>query len=508
MKNKQPHPLIDHIKLSDLQRKVLWIFIGMILLSRLITIIEIPLMDTTEARYGEIARKMVETNDWITPQFDYGVWFWGQPPLHTWVSALGMKLFGVSAFAARIFIFVSGCGLLALLYRWVQREKGRGYALVGTAVLASSGLFYVAMGSVMTDLVMTCGTCLSMIAFWNALRHDPDNNPHPRRRLWGYLFFVGLAIGLLAKGPAATVLTAIPIFLWVLLSNQWVRTWKDIPWLTGGALALVITLPWYIAAELKTPGFIEYFIVGEHYQRFVVSGWEGDLYGSAHDHKKGAIWLYALMCFLPWTPMILAPLLRFKKMLPQLKPRSNPWLFYLLCWAVSTMLFFTMATNILPTYVITGVPAGCFLAIELWVITRDTPLTRKRSTVRFFAGSAIVSLILYGGAFLVLEFDSARIERKSQVVVVAKTQELREGTDGGLYYFSKRPFSAEFYSQGKAVLIKNEDQLDEVLSNGTRDCVVIKHRQRIPDQLATSFTFIEKMGKRAIYYENAPEVSE
>ena len=365
MKNKLTPYLIDHIKLSDLQRKLLWVFIGMILLSRLITIVEIPLMDTTEARYGEIARKMVETNDWITPQFDYGVWFWGKPPLHTWVSALGMKLFGVSAFAARIFIFVSGCGLLALLYRWVQREKGRGYALVGTAVLASSGLFYVAMGSVMTDLVMTCGTCLSMIAFWNALRDDPDNNPHPRRRLWGYLFFVGLAIGLLAKGPAATVLTAIPIFLWVLFSNQWVRTWKDIPWLTGGALALVITLPWYIAAELKTPGFIEYFIVGEHYQRFVVSGWEGDLYGSAHDHKKGAIWLYALMCFLPWTPMILAPLLRFKKMLPQLKPRSNPWLFYLLCWAVSPMLFFTMATNILPTYVITGVPAGCFLAIEL-----------------------------------------------------------------------------------------------------------------------------------------------
>jgi 4-amino-4-deoxy-L-arabinose transferase-like glycosyltransferase len=34
-------------------------------------------MDTSEARYAEMARKMVELNDWITPMFDYGVPFWG-----------------------------------------------------------------------------------------------------------------------------------------------------------------------------------------------------------------------------------------------------------------------------------------------------------------------------------------------------------------------------------------------------------------------------------------------
>ena len=33
----------------------------------------VPLMDTTEARYGETGRIMAELNDWITPWFDYGV---------------------------------------------------------------------------------------------------------------------------------------------------------------------------------------------------------------------------------------------------------------------------------------------------------------------------------------------------------------------------------------------------------------------------------------------------
>lgn len=72
----------------------------------------VPVKDTTEARYAEIARKMLETGDWITPQFEYGVPFWGKPPLHTWLSAAGMGAFGVNEFAARLPIFALACALL------------------------------------------------------------------------------------------------------------------------------------------------------------------------------------------------------------------------------------------------------------------------------------------------------------------------------------------------------------------------------------------------------------
>ena len=61
----------------------------------------VPLMDKTEARYAEIARIMEETNNWITPQIDYGVPFWAKPPLSTWLSALSIKTFGVNEFAVR-----------------------------------------------------------------------------------------------------------------------------------------------------------------------------------------------------------------------------------------------------------------------------------------------------------------------------------------------------------------------------------------------------------------------
>ncbi|WP_413691509.1 hypothetical protein [Psychromonas sp. KJ10-2] len=51
------------------------IFISVIMLIRLVSLQLYPLMDTTEARYGEMARLMVETNNWITPLFNYDVPF-------------------------------------------------------------------------------------------------------------------------------------------------------------------------------------------------------------------------------------------------------------------------------------------------------------------------------------------------------------------------------------------------------------------------------------------------
>ena len=67
-------------------RAILW-GLFLLLAVRVAAMIWVPLTDPTEARYAEIARKMVETGNWITPQFDYGVPFWAKPPLHTWLSA-------------------------------------------------------------------------------------------------------------------------------------------------------------------------------------------------------------------------------------------------------------------------------------------------------------------------------------------------------------------------------------------------------------------------------------
>ncbi len=64
---------------------------------------------------------------------------------------------------------------------------------------------------------------------------------------------------------------------------------------------LLVAAPWYLLAELKTPGFLEYFLLGEHWQRFVTAGWDGDRYGNAHAYPYGSVWLFLLAAAFPWS---------------------------------------------------------------------------------------------------------------------------------------------------------------------------------------------------------------
>ena len=83
-------------------RNPLVLLVFAVAVARLIMLGSYPLMDTTEARYGDIGRMMAESGDWITPWFRPGVPFWGKPPLSFWCTALSFKLFGVNEFTARL----------------------------------------------------------------------------------------------------------------------------------------------------------------------------------------------------------------------------------------------------------------------------------------------------------------------------------------------------------------------------------------------------------------------
>lgn len=488
---------VTDMKLTNLQRKWLWGFLALIALLRVLLIFQMPFTDTTEARYAEIARKMVETNDWVTPQFDYGVPFWGKPPLHTWVSAIGMKIFGVGHFGARVFIFLITVATLWMLYAWAKSFKGRDYALIGITVLSSSALFYLASGAVMTDMVMAAGVFLSMAGFYAAV------SGQRYARLWGYLFFVGLGVGMLAKGPVAVVLAAIPIGMWVLLKNRWVDTWRNLPWVVGSLLTACIFLPWYVAAEIKTPGFLEYFIVGEHLHRFLESGWKDDLYGRGHSEVRGMIWVFWLAAALPWSFFIVAPLRWGGRLYRGVKSEEDGWSLYLLCWALSPMLFFTMANNIIATYVITGLPAASFLVIDLWRYAGGGQQTIETRVIRFFTATASVALILFTSVCAAVIIGGVSVVKKSEMYLVQRMEALRDHGSGDLYIWRKRLYSAEFYTAGNVHTIESVEALQGLLGNSQRDFLAIRKDRvhEVPEELLLNFEFEGGIGKDALYYE-------
>ncbi len=420
-------------------RSLLLIVLVVVVLTRLASLGLYPLIDTTEARYGEMARKMLETGNWISPQWDYGVPFWGKPPLSFWAAAASMAVFGVNEFAARFATFVFALATAALFWRWPHEPAPRGAgAMAAALVLLSSVLGFLIAGAVATDVFMVFGMTLSMVGFWNAL-HTPGSAD----RWW---FFVGLAVGLLAKGPVALVMSAIALGLWLAWTRDWRAIWYGLPWLRGLLLTAVLTLPWYLAAESATPGFLSYFIIGEHWQRFTQPGWTGDLYGNGHMRMRGSIWLYAAGAALPWTVVALG-LLRRKAVSESVRrPAPDAQMAYLVCWVLAPLVLFTMARNILEAYALPALPALALITARL-VMERDA----KGASSRVWLLGLMMPIIACG----LLAFGRDGIEERSQRKLLAREQ----GNDAPLVYLYKRPFSGQFYSAGRALEARDSTEI-------------------------------------------------
>ncbi|MFN9056873.1 MAG: ArnT family glycosyltransferase, partial [Cyanobacteriota bacterium] len=102
-------------------------------------------MDKTEALFVEVGHQMLVRNDWITPWwngerfFDYPVWGY-------WMVALSFRLFGVTAWAARLPVALAASAVVVavyvLVFHWghanerLQDRLGRGAVAAG--VLATS----------------------------------------------------------------------------------------------------------------------------------------------------------------------------------------------------------------------------------------------------------------------------------------------------------------------------------------------------------------------------------
>lgn len=416
--------------------------IASLLIVRLASLGLYPLFDTTEARYGEIARIMFETKNWVTPQFDYNIPFWGKPPLHTWMSAASFSVFGVSEFTARLPHFIAGVLIVLMIYRFTLEVSNRQKALIAAMVLCSCLGFIVAIGMVMTDTALLLAITLAMTSFWHCFNGRSS-------QFYGNLFFSALGIGMLAKGPVAIVLIGISLVSWALYTKQLRRGLACLPWLTGLFLFSAITLPWYIWAELRTPGFINYFIVGEHFYRFVESGWSGDLYGSAHDQPKGMIWLFWLVAAFPWSFYLLYFSLKTKRASVSFSADTKSLVPYLIAWLIAPMLLFTMAGNILAIYVMPGFAALAVL-IAVTAQSNKQPLVIALSS--FCLITSALAILILGG-----------FSKSSEAELLGR--DLNFDQHSKLYYWQHRPFSAQFYSQGQAQLLQNKLQLNQLFNS-------------------------------------------
>ncbi len=254
-----------------------------------------PLFPTDEPRYGEIAREMLVSGDWVTPRLA-GFRYFEKPVMGHWLNAASLATWGENPFAVRFASTLSALLTAAILWCWGSRA-GRERRIGGWSAiiyLTSVLPFAISTWSVL-DSMLTLWTTAALATLFFAFAASTG------RAKWSWLFAAGLFTGaaFLTKGFPGIVVPGLGAAGFLL----WERRWRDLlldGWLPLAAAAAVVA-PWAIAIHRAQPDFWHYFVIVEHWNRFVAP---------VGDQHPQPFWFF--------LPVLLAGMI--------------PWVFFLPLW--------------------------------------------------------------------------------------------------------------------------------------------------------------------------------
>lgn len=302
-----------------------------------------------EPRYAWIARDMSETGDWVTPRL-YGKLWLEKPPLFYWGAALSFKLFGVSEAAARLPSAISAL-LATLALAWLALrlygdETARWLLLLLPTTVGMIGFSHAAATDMPFSAMLTIAMVCAAVALGLTRNESSPVIPQtPWLALILFGFFLGLAV--LAKGPAAIILCGGAVFFWAVFTKRWRDAFRL---LHPAAIATfcVTALPWYILCARRNRDFFRIFIIEHNFKRYLTPEFQ---------HVQ-PFWYYlpiASLALLPWTLLLTAPFAEALQTGKQKRERNSAALL-LACWALFTLVFFSISKSKLPGYVLPSIP--------------------------------------------------------------------------------------------------------------------------------------------------------
>jgi 4-amino-4-deoxy-L-arabinose transferase-like glycosyltransferase len=308
-----------------------------------------PLMLPDEGRYVGVAWEMLRSGDWLTPTLD-GLPFFHKPPLFYWITAASLSMFGMNEWAARLAPLLGATLGVAALYGFTRRWVGRPAARSAALVLAAQPLFFV--GGQFANLDMLVAGCVTatVLALAHAVLLMEAGLPH-RKALLGAHALAGL--GVLAKGLIGFVIPALVVGTWLLLRGRW-RTVPRLLWPPALAVFALVAVPWFVAMQGRFDGFLHYFFVVQHLQRFAAGGF----------NNVQPFWFFAavvLLLSLPWLPWLQALFVRGG--LSAAHPRG-PLRLLMGVAVLVVLVFFSLPQSKLVGYVLPAVPPLAWLIAE------------------------------------------------------------------------------------------------------------------------------------------------
>ena len=308
------------------------------------------LWDNSETTYGEIAREILLTGNWIVMHLN-GRPSFVQPPLYFWIAAVFSSALGPTALAMRLPSALATTLMGFFTAYAVARQVGERVGIYSGIVLSCS-LMQVIIGrlAIMDALL---DAAVAMTIFWWFQAFSTGRN---RYVIYGA---IASACGFLAKGPVAPVVAVLVIAPYVLWSRRFERSQLPAPWswVIGGLVLAFVVAPWFLAIAWQ----VDTHAVGMLLGRATIMRYSGVI-----ENQSGPFWYYVPVVILglfPWTAFIPAtvPYCFGALRASNEDPGGARLMRLCVCWAIVPFLFFSAARTKLPNYVALELPAFAVL---------------------------------------------------------------------------------------------------------------------------------------------------
>ena len=297
--------------------------------------------DSDEAFYAEAGREMIQSGDWLTPQYNFEHRF-QKPILFYWLVAAAYLVAGVGEGAARIWSAFAGLILVYLAYaaarRWYDELSGLFAGLITATSFGYAAVAHLALPDLPLACFVTAGIYCGIVAV------------ETRGAARSWTVAAGGAIGLacLTKGPVGIALPAMVLVAIGVMERRVLLEWRAKAALAT-FVAILTSAPWYVAMiAIHGIGYAEGFFVGDNLERFATSRF----------NEPRAIWFYLPILaggMLPWSVFFPLWLVRAWRAVTRVSPIGRLEGRFLL-WSLLPLLFFTVSIGKQPRYILPILP--------------------------------------------------------------------------------------------------------------------------------------------------------
>jgi 4-amino-4-deoxy-L-arabinose transferase len=254
------------------------------------------LTESSEARYAQIAKEMIDSGNYIEPT-ELKIKHFHKPPITYYITTFGYQLFGINEFGARFFLQFSLIIQLILVYLIAkllyQKEI---IAFAASIIYFSFPIVIISIRNLTTDAYLNTFIIASL---YFLIRYRKSQKP-----IFLYLFYLFLALIFETKGPVGLIIPLTFVITTKIINHEKIQ--HSIHQYLGLILFLVGSSAWFIILIRKNEGLLSYFINHQLIDRVAVDNF-----------KRGEPFYY-YMLFIPLMGIPLIFLL-FEKFWTQFK---------------------------------------------------------------------------------------------------------------------------------------------------------------------------------------------